>query len=135
LQHQVIRSIQAGLAPPDQLVAAVGSDHVCHLCHKPGHLFDDCPLLKQILGDPNCQCHLQQKFMGGNTVYAGRQPPHHPPGTLTINTLEDMLMTFDADTDNLDDLLVGTLDAGVELASVPEDEAAADDLDFCQAHE
>jgi hypothetical protein len=41
-----------------------------------------------------------------------------------------MLMTFDADTNNLDDLLVGTLDAGVELASVPEDEAAADDLDF-----
>jgi hypothetical protein len=36
-------------------------------------------------------------------------------------------MTFDADVDNLDDLSVGTLDAGVESTSVPEDEAAADD--------
>jgi hypothetical protein len=44
-QHQVVQSIQASFALSDQLVAAVGSDHVCHLCHKPGHLFDDCPLL------------------------------------------------------------------------------------------
>jgi hypothetical protein len=44
-------------------------------------------------------------------------------------------MTFDADADNLDDLSVGTLDAGVESTSVPEDEAAADDPDFRQAHE
>jgi hypothetical protein len=130
-QHQVVRSIQASFAPPDQLVAAVGSDRVCHLCHKPGHLFDDCPLLKQILGDPNCQRRLQQKFVGGNTCYAG----HRPPGTLTVNALEDMLMTFDADTDNLDNLSVGTLDAGVELTSVPENEAAADDPDFREAHE
>jgi hypothetical protein len=48
--------------------------------------------------------------------------------------LEDVLMTFDADADNLDDLSVGTLDAGVESTSVPEDEAAADDPDFRQAH-
>jgi hypothetical protein len=39
-------------------------------------------------------------------------------------------MTFDADADNLDDLSVGTLDAGVESTSVPEDEATADDPDF-----
>jgi hypothetical protein len=44
-------------------------------------------------------------------------------------------MTIDADVDNLDDLSVGTLDAGVESTSVPEDEAPADDPDFCQAHE
>jgi hypothetical protein len=41
-------------------------------------------------------------------------------------------MTFDADADNLDDLSVGTLDAGVESTSVPEDEAPADDPDFCR---
>jgi hypothetical protein len=134
-QHQVVRSIQAGLAPPDQLVAAVGSDHVCQLCRKPGHLFDDCPLLKQILADPNCQCHLQQKFVGGNTCYPGCRPPRRLPGTLTVNALEDMPMTFDADTDNLDDLSVGTLDAGIESTSVPDNEAAADDPDFPQAHE
>jgi hypothetical protein len=44
-----------------------------------------------------------------------------------------MPMTFDADADNLYDNSVGTSDAGVELMSVPEDEAAADDPDFCQA--
>jgi hypothetical protein len=88
-------------------------------------------LLKQILGDPNCQCRLQQKFVDGNTGYTG----HRPPGTLTVNALEDVPMTFDADADNLDDLSVGTLDAGVESTSVPEDEAAADDPDFRQAHE
>ncbi len=42
-------------------------------------------------------------------------------------------MTFDADADNLDDLSVSTLDAGVELTSVPEDEAD-DDPDFCRTH-
>jgi hypothetical protein len=134
-QHQVIWSIQAGFAPPDQLVPAVGSDHVCHLCRKPGHLFDDCPLLKQILGDPNCQRHLQQNFMGGNTGYAGRRPHRSLPGSHTVNALEDVLMTFDADADNLNDLSVGTLDAGAESTPLPEDEATADDPDFCQAHE
>jgi hypothetical protein len=49
--------------------------------------------------------------------------------------LEDVLMTFDADADNLNDLSVGTLDAGAESTPVPEDEATADDPDFCQAHE
>jgi hypothetical protein len=47
-------------------------------------------LLKQILGDPNCQRHLQQKFVGGNTGYAGHHLPRRPPGTLTVNALEDV---------------------------------------------
>jgi hypothetical protein len=49
-------------------------------------------LLKQILGDPNCQRRLQQKFVGGNPGYAGHCPPRRPPGTLTVNALEDVPM-------------------------------------------